>query len=107
SEFHYAGRPTACVQGLDVHERTLYIGTFTKSLFPGLRIGYMVLPPALVAPMTVARSLQDGHNASLAQLTLARFIAGGHFGAYVRGMRNLYGERLGFLAERVGKRLGG
>ncbi|EPJ8785177.1 PLP-dependent aminotransferase family protein [Pseudomonas aeruginosa] len=107
SEFHYAGRPTACVQGLDTHERTLYIGTFTKSLFPGLRIGYMVLPPALVAPMTVARSLQDGHNASLAQLTLARFIAGGHFGAYVRGMRNLYGERLGFLAERVGKRLGG
>lgn len=100
SEFHYAGRPTACVQGLDAHERTLYIGTFTKSLFPGLRIGYMVLPPALVAPMTVARSLQDGHNASLAQLTLARFIAGGHFGAYVRGMRNLYGERLGFLAER-------
>lgn len=95
SEFHYAGRPTACVQGLDAHERTLYIGTFTKSLFPGLRIGYMVLPPALVAPMTVARSLQDGHNASLAQLTLARFIAGGHFGAYVRGMRNLYGERLG------------
>ncbi|MBF3246129.1 PLP-dependent aminotransferase family protein, partial [Pseudomonas aeruginosa] len=89
SEFHYAGRPTACVQGLDAHERTLYIGTFTKSLFPGLRIGYMVLPPALVAPMTVARSLQDGHNASLAQLTLARFIAGGHFGAYVRGMRNL------------------
>ncbi len=79
SEFHYAGRPTACVQGLDAHERTLYIGTFTKSLFPGLRIGYMVLPPALVAPMTVARSLQDGHNASLAQLTLARFIAGGHF----------------------------
>ena len=107
SEFHYAGRPTACVQGLDAHERTLYIGTFTKSLFPGLRIGYMVLPPALVAPMTVARSLQDGHNASLAQLTLARFIAGGHFGVYVRGMRNLYGERLGFLAERVGKRLGG
>ncbi len=95
------------MQGLDAHERTLYIGTFTKSLFPGLRIGYMVLPPALVAPMTVARSLQDGHNASLAQLTLARFIAGGHFGAYVRGMRNLYGERLGFLAERVGKRLGG
>jgi GntR family transcriptional regulator/MocR family aminotransferase len=63
SEFHYAGKPTACVQGLDAHGRTLYIGTFSKSLFPGLRLGYMVLPPALVAPMTVARSLQDGHSA--------------------------------------------
>jgi GntR family transcriptional regulator/MocR family aminotransferase len=107
SEFHYAGKPTACVQGLDAHERTLYIGTFTKSMFPGLRIGYMVLPPSLVAPMTVARTLQDGHTASLAQLTLARFIAGGHFGAYVRGMRTLYGERLERLAGLVETRLGG
>lgn len=105
SEFHYAGRPTACVQGLDAHERTLYIGTFTKSLFPGLRIGYLVLPPALVEPMTTARSLQDGHNASIAQLTLARFISGGHFGAYVRGMRTLYAERLALLAELLEKRL--
>jgi len=71
SEFHYAGRPTACVQGLDPHERTIYIGTFTKSLFPGLRIGYMILPPPLVAPMTVARTLLDGHSAPLPQLTLA------------------------------------
>lgn len=106
SEFHYAGRPTACVQGLDAHERTLYIGTFTKSLFPGLRIGYLVLPPALVEPMTIARSLQDGHTASIAQLTLARFISGGHFGAYVRAMRTLYAERLALLAELLETRLG-
>lgn len=106
SEFHYAGRPTACVQGLDAHERTLYIGTFTKSLFPGLRIGYLVLPPALVEPMTVARTLLDGHTASISQLTLARFISGGHFGAYVRSMRTLYAERLALLAELLEKRLG-
>eukprot|EP01030_Chromulinospumella_sphaerica_P025847 gene25847-26012_t len=74
SEFHYAGKPTACVQGLDAHDRTIYIGTFTKSMFPGLRIGYMVLPSQLVAPMTVARTLQDGHSASIPQLTLARFM---------------------------------
>ena len=60
SEFHYAGRPTACVQGLDAHDRTIYIGTFTKSMFPGLRIGYMVLPPQLVAPMTVAARCRTG-----------------------------------------------
>lgn len=105
SEFHYAGKPTACVQGLDPHDRTIYIGTFTKSLFPGLRIGYVVLPPQLVKPMIVARSLLDGHTASIAQLTLARFMEGGHFGAYVRAMRSMYAERLEVLASRVSKHL--
>lgn len=101
SEFHYTGKPTACVQGLDAHDRTVYIGTFTKSLFAGLRIAYMVLPPQLVGPMTAARTLQDGHTASLAQLTLARFIEGGHFGAHVRLMRAIYAERRDALAALV------
>jgi GntR family transcriptional regulator/MocR family aminotransferase len=101
SEFHYAGKPTACVQGLDAHERTLYIGTFSKSLFPGLRIGYLVLPPQLVAPMAVARTLLDGHSAPIAQLTLARFVEGGHFGAHVRAMRGLYAARRDALARLV------
>ena len=101
SEFHYAGKPTACIQGLDAYDRTIYIGTFTKSLFPGLRIGYMVLPPQLVAPMTVARTLLDGHSASIPQLTLARFIDAGHFGAYVRAMRGVYAGRLDVLVRLV------
>ncbi|WP_197430045.1 MULTISPECIES: PLP-dependent aminotransferase family protein [Stenotrophomonas] len=105
SEFHYAGKPTACVQGLDPYERTLYIGTFTKSLFPGLRIGYMVLPPPLIAPMTAARTLLDGHSAPIPQLTLARFIEGGHFGAHVRSMRAVYAERRDVLAELVQQHL--
>lgn len=105
SEFHYAGKPTACVQGLDPHERTVYIGTFTKSLFPGLRIGYMVLPPALVVPMTVARTLMDGHSAPIPQLTLARFIEGGHFGAHVRSMRTVYAERRDALARLLRQHL--
>ncbi|MEF9964983.1 MAG: PLP-dependent aminotransferase family protein [Comamonas sp.] len=105
SEFHYAGKPTACVQGLDPHERTIYIGTFTKSLFPGLRIGYMVLPQQLVAPMTVARTLLDGHSAPIPQLTLARFIEGGHFGAHVRTMRAVYAERRNVLARLVREHL--
>lgn len=105
SEFHYAGKPTACVQGLDPHDRTIYIGTFTKSLFPGLRIGYVVLPPQLVKPMTVARTLLDGHTASIAQLTLARFMEGGHFGAHVRTMRGIYAERLEALSGLVRKHL--
>ena len=105
SEFHYAGKPTACVQGLDPHENTIYIGTFTKSLFPGLRIGYMVLPSPLVAPMTVARTLLDGHSAPIPQLTLARFIEGGHFGAHIRTMRALYAERRNVLAALVRRHL--
>ena len=105
SEFHYAGKPTACVQGLDARDRTIYIGTFTKSLFPGLRIGYVVLPPQLVKPMTVARTLLDGHSAPMAQLTLARFMEGGHFGAYVRTMRGVYTERRDVLARLVSKHL--
>lgn len=106
SEFHYEGKPTACVQGLDAYERTLYVGTFTKSLFPGLRIGYMVLPSALVGPMTVARTLLDGHSAPIPQLTLARFIEGGHLGAHVRTMRAVYAERRDALARLVRKHLG-
>ncbi|WP_336810145.1 MocR-like pyridoxine biosynthesis transcription factor PdxR [Bosea sp. MMO-172] len=105
SEFHYAGRPTACVQGLDLHDRTVYIGTFTKSLFPGLRIAYAVLPPQLVKPMTVGRTLLDGHTAFIAQLTLARFMEGGHFGAHVRTMRGLYADRLDTLANLVRRHL--
>jgi len=107
SEFHYAGKPTACVQGLDPYDRTIYIGTFTKSLFPGLRIGYLVLPPQLVQPLTTARTLIDGHSAPLPQLTLARFMESGHFSTYVRQMRALYAERLRVLVDLVQQHLTG
>ncbi len=107
SEFHFAGRPTACVQGLDPHERTIYIGTFTKSLFPGLRIGYLILPPDLVPPFTIARTQQDGHPASIPQLVLARFIEGGHFSAHIRLMRNIYAERMRILARLIETQLSG
>lgn len=105
SEFHYEGKPTACVQGLDSYERTIYIGTFTKSLFPGLRLAYMVLPSQLLAPMTVARTLLDGHSAPIPQLTLARFIEGGHFGAHIRTMRTVYAERRDVLVRLVRQHL--
>lgn len=105
SEFHYAAKPTACVQGLDAYDRTIYIGTFTKSLFPGLRIAYMVVPSQLVEAMTVARTLLDGHSATLPQLTLARFMEGGPFGAHVRAMRAAYVKRRDVLARLVDKHL--
>ena len=105
SQFHYAGLPTACVQGLDKQQRTIYLGTFAKSLYPGLRLGYMVLPPALVKPMTYARSILDGHTPQLDQLTLARFIADGHFAAHVRAMRKVYAVRRDAMAQAVRRHL--
>ena len=107
SEFHYVRRPTACIQGLDPYERTIYIGTFSKSMFPSLRIGYVVLPSALVEPMTIARTLLDGHTAQISQITLARFIEAGHFGAHVKMMRRMYSARLDALVAAVNRNLAG
>ncbi|MBJ6587510.1 PLP-dependent aminotransferase family protein [Enterobacter asburiae] len=101
SEFHYEGKPMASLQGLDTYNRTIYIGTFTKSLFPGLRIAYMIVPSELTEPFTMARTLMDGHTASITQLTLAKFLEGGHFGAYVRKMRSIYVARRDTLASMM------
>lgn len=101
SEFHYEGQPTACVQGLDHNKRTIYLGTFSKTLFPGLRMGYMVLPPELVRPFTIARSMMDGHTPQIAQLTLSRFMDDGFYNAHIRAMRKLYAERRAVMFEAI------
>ena len=106
SEFHYEGKPTACVQGLDKYQRTLYLGTFSKTLFPGLRMGYMVLPRELVKAFTYARSMLDGHTPQILQLTLARFMEDGHYNAHVRAMRKLYAGRQAIMLDAIGKHLG-
>ena len=106
SEFHYKGKPTACVQGLDKYQRTLYLGTFSKTLFPGLRMGYMVLPRELVKAFTYARSMLDGHTPQILQLTLARFMEDGHYNAHVRAMRKLYAGRQAIMLDAIGKHLG-
>ncbi len=93
SEFHYNGAPVACMQGLDREQRTLYVGTFSKTLYPGLRIGYLVVPASLAAHFAAARNLLDGATPALTQLTLARFIASGHFAAHIRTMRSMYAVR--------------
>jgi len=107
SEFHYDGLPTACVQGLDLHQRTIYLGTFSKTLYPGLRMGYMALPPGLVDAFARARSIMDGHTPQILQLTLARFMDDGHYNSHVRAMRKLYAGRRQVLLESLGKHLCG
>ncbi|MBO1015828.1 PLP-dependent aminotransferase family protein [Achromobacter sp. SD115] len=107
SEFHYDGVPTACVQGLDLHQRTIYLGTFSKTLYPGLRMGYMALPPGLVEAFARARSIMDGHTPQILQLTLARFMEDGHYNSHVRAMRKLYAGRRQVLLESLGRHLDG
>ncbi|HWA42773.1 MAG TPA: PLP-dependent aminotransferase family protein [Hypericibacter adhaerens] len=93
SEFRYAGRPLAALQGLDEDGRVIYVGSFSKVLFPSLRLGYLVAPPALVDAFTAARSTLDDHAAMTAQPALAAFIAEGHFAAHIRRTRKLYAAR--------------
>ena len=114
SEFRYGGRPLDALQTLDrsgasATGSVCYVGTFSKCLFPALRLGYLVSPPWLRPALTAAKQLADWHGDVLAQDTLAAFIAEGHLVRHVRRMRNIYAERrqqlLDALTEHVGDRL--
>lgn len=93
SEYRFAGRPLATLQGLDEAERVIYIGTFSKVLAPALRIGYLILPLPLVKPFLTVRRLLDFHQPILEQAALADFMAEGHFTRHLRRMRILFAER--------------
>ncbi len=105
SEFLYDVRPTPSLQGLDDGGRVIYVGTFSKTLFPSLRMAYAVLPEALVQPMVTARSVYDGHVAQLAQAVTADFMAQGHFAAHLRLMRQLYRSRRDLLLDLIQRKL--
>src|SRR5260370_1921486 len=94
SEYRYFGRPLAALQSLDRAGCVIYVGTFTKMLFNALRLGFLVLPPPLVEPFAVARTLTDRHPPTLDQAILAEFILDGHFGHHVRQMRQIYAHPL-------------
>ncbi len=107
SEYRYTGRPLASLQGLDTGGRVIYIGTFSKVLFPALRLGYLVVPPHLVDAFASARALVDRASPALEQAVLTDFIAEGHFARHIRRMRMLYAERQAALIETANERLGG
>ncbi|WP_421988589.1 PLP-dependent aminotransferase family protein [Roseococcus sp.] len=90
SEFRYAGRPLAALQGVDEGGRVIYIGTFSKVLFPGLRLGYAVLPPELLEPVQSARLLSDWHPPVFQEGVVTDFLAEGHFAQHLRRMRQRY-----------------
>lgn len=97
SEYRYAGRPLAALQGLDGNGRVIYVGSFSKVMFPSLRIGYLVVPPDLAVAFARARAALDSYPSAIVQPVLADFIAEGHFAAHVRRMRTLYASRLACL----------
>lgn len=93
SEFRYTGRPLPSIRSIDRSGRVIYVGTFSKALFPALRLGYLVLPPALVGMFRNAIALMLRSVPLAAQMALAGFIADGHFASHLRRMRELYAER--------------
>jgi GntR family transcriptional regulator/MocR family aminotransferase len=109
SEFRYGVRPVESLQGLDRNERVIYAGTFSKVLFPSLRLGYLVVPPPLVAPFRAAKALADTGTGGLEQRALARFIRDGHFDRHLRRVRARNGQRraalVAALDEHVGDRV--
>ena len=101
SEFRYSGRPLDALQTLDRHDTVCYVGTFSKCLFPALRIGYAVAPPWLRAALAHAKQQTDWHGDVLAQDTLAAFIAEGHLARHVRHMRKIYAARRDALLDAL------
>jgi GntR family transcriptional regulator/MocR family aminotransferase len=107
SEYRYESRPLGALQGMDTAGRVIYIGTFSKVLFPSLRVGYMVVPPALWPRFVRLREALDIFSPMLPQAVLADFLREGHFARHLRRMRKLYLGRRNALVEAIRTRLSG
>ncbi len=101
SEFRYAGRPLPALKSLDRGQRVLYAGSFSKLLFPALRLGYLVVPPDLAAAFVRAATLLTAGQPPLEQRVVAAFIASGQFARHIKRMRALYAERRLALAAAL------
>lgn len=106
SEYRFGSRPIASLQGLDTDARVIYIGTFSKVLFPALRVGYIVVPKDLVPAFSAARDAADVFSATLYQSALTDFIREGHFARHIRRMRMLYMERRKALVKAIRIQMG-
>jgi len=107
SEYRYRGHPIPALQGLDERGLVLFAGSFSKVLFPSLRLGYLVVPPDLVERFAAAVSIGTRHAPLMEQAILCDFIVEGHFGRHLRRMREVYAGRLGALLEGAHRELAG
>lgn len=106
SEFRYESLPIASLQGLDANSRVIYIGTFSKVLFPSLRLGYLVIPPDLIELFRQIRLVMDLGTPTFHQDVLADFIDEGHFERHIRRMRVYYAKLRSALVDRINRDLG-
>ncbi|MGA7342087.1 MAG: PLP-dependent aminotransferase family protein [Terracidiphilus sp.] len=102
-EFRYESAPQPSLQSLDEERRVIYIGSFSKTLFPSLRIGYVVLPPELVEGFAVLKAIADNHGPLVDQATLAGFLESGAFYSHLRRCRKLYAERQGYFLQQAAR----
>lgn len=106
SEYRFDGMPIASLQGLDSNARVIYIGTFSKIMFPSLRLGYIIIPPDLVERFAATRQVLDQCPPHLTQAVMADFIRDGHFARHIRRMRPIYAERRRVLVGELERELG-
>jgi len=106
SDYRYESSPIASLQGLDTYGRVIYVGTFSKVLFPSLRLGYVVIPSDLVDRFLALRRAMDLGPPSFYQEVVANFIDEGHFARHIRRMRVLYRERRSVLVDSISKEFG-
>ena len=106
SEFRYDEAPIPALQSLDLNERVIYIGSFSKVLFPGLRLGYMIVPKDLISAFTVRRVFIDHHSPVMQQAVLAEFMTSGQFVRHIRRMRMLYKKKRDAFISSMQKHLG-
>jgi GntR family transcriptional regulator/MocR family aminotransferase len=107
SEYRFEGQPVPALQSLDENSNVILIGSFSKTLFPSLRLGYIVLPPSLVDNFLAFRYQTDFRNSNFDQAVLCDFIVDGHLARHLRRMRDLYASRLEALIEGGNEYLGG
>ncbi len=107
SEYRYSGKPIAALQGLDRDDRVVYVGSFSKTMFPSLRLGYLIVPPDLTDSFRFARAALDDHPSTVAQPALTAFIEDGYFAAHLRRMRKLYADRQALLVGEADAHFGG
>ncbi len=107
SEFRYSGSPLPSLQGMDKNNCVIYLGTFSKVLFPALRLGYIVLPdPQMIDVFVSAKSMMDRQSPMFEQMITSQFLKMGYFTRHIRKMRTLYKERQEFLINEIEKELG-